>query len=82
MAVEWMHEMEESIEYPGYRCAYYKFSEPGDFRDDLRKLRERYEDNGYEVLYVLTCYNNGIDWFTGKRVKEAEHGFDVIFRRV
>jgi len=82
MAVEWMHEMEESIEYPGYRCAYYKITETGDFYNDLLKLREKYENDDYEVLHVLTCYSDGIDWFTGKRVKEAEHGFDVIFRKI
>ena len=53
---------------------------PGDFRDDLRKLREKYEAEGREVLYVLTCYEDGIDWFSGKRVKPAEHGFDVIWK--
>lgn len=80
MAVAWMHEMDESVEYPGYKCTYYKFMSPGDFRDDLHKLREKYEAEGREVLHVLACYSDGIDWFSGKRIKEAEHGFDVIWK--
>ena len=79
MAVEFRYD-NESIEYTGYRCAYYKFIEPGDFRDDISKLRAEYEKERYVVLHVLTCYNNGIDWYSGRRVKEDEHGFEVIYK--
>jgi hypothetical protein len=78
MAVEFKYD-NESIEYTGHRCAYYKFIKPGDFRDDILKLREKYENDGHVVLHVLSCYNTGIDWFSGKRVKEDEHGFEVIY---
>jgi len=70
----------ESIEYPGYNCSYFKFETPGDYREDCRSIREQYEQEGKEVLHVLACFNTGIDWWSGKRVKEDEHGFDVIWR--
>jgi len=79
MAIEFKYD-NESIEYTGYRCAAYKHSGPSDFREDIQNLRKKYENDGYEVLHVLTYFNTGIDWFSGKRVKDDEHGFEVIYR--
>jgi len=79
MGLQFKH-TNESIEYPGHKCAYYKFIEPGDFRTDLQSLREKYESDGFQVLHVLTCFNTGIDWFSGKRVKQDEHGFEVVYK--
>ena len=42
MAVEFKYD-NESIEYTGYRCAAYKHSIPGDFREDIQHLRKKYE---------------------------------------
>ena len=69
----------ESIEYTGYRCAAYKHIS-GDYREDITNLRKKYEDEGYFVLHVLTFFNTGVDWFSGKRVKDDEHGFEVIYK--
>ena len=45
-----------------------------------RSLYGKYEDKGHQVLHVLSYYNNGLDWFTGERVKEDEHGFEVVYK--
>ena len=45
-----------------------------------KSLYDAYEERGFEVLHVLSYFNNGLDWFTGRRVKEDEHGFEVIYR--
>lgn len=71
----------ESIEYPGYMVDAIPTQLEGDmFQAFGRSLYERYEDKGYEVLHVLSYFNNGLDWFTGKRIKDDESGFEVVYK--
>lgn len=71
----------ESIEYPGYMCDTIPTKHEGDmFQAFGKSLYDVYEERGFEVLHVLSYFNNGLDWFTGRRVKEDEHGFEVIYR--
>jgi len=76
-----MTETYDSIEFPGYK----RRSHPTEHTDEMfaafgRSLRNHYEEKGFEVLHVLSYMNNGLDWFTGERVKPDEHGFEVIYK--
>lgn len=71
----------DSIEYPGYKIDTIPTEHEGDmFQAFGRSLYSLYEDKGHQVLHVLSYYNNGLDWFTGERVKPDEHGFEVVYK--
>jgi hypothetical protein len=71
----------ESIEYPGWTIDRIPSTLEADmFQAFGRSLYGKYEGYGYQVLHVLSYYNNGLDWFTGERVKADEHGFEVVYK--
>ena len=71
----------DSVEFPGYKIDRIPTLLEADMFQALgRSLYGKYEDRGYQVLHVLSYYNNGLDWFTGERVKEDEHGFEVVYK--
>jgi len=71
----------DSIEHPGYKIDAIPCYLEGDmFQAFGRSLYGKYEDKGYQVLHVLSYFNNGLDWFTGERVKADEHGFEVVYK--
>ena len=75
-----LHNAVDSIEHPGfklYATSMPEFAEPAAY---VRFLKYRFEQAGLQVDKVLSYYNDGKDFYTGKKVKESDYGFEVIFK--